>query len=70
MFLLSFFFFVFCGVGTGSGSFSTSLARTIAPTGHLFTYEFHADRAQQARYILFISLYFVALFDQLTTVIM
>ncbi|KAJ3113703.1 tRNA (adenine(58)-N(1))-methyltransferase catalytic subunit trmt61a [Physocladia obscura] len=31
--------------GTGSGSFSHSIARTIAPTGTLYTFEYHAERA-------------------------
>lgn len=35
--------------GTGSGSFSHSLARTVSPHGHLFTFEYHELRAQQAR---------------------
>ncbi|KAJ2553815.1 tRNA (adenine-N(1)-)-methyltransferase catalytic subunit trm61 [Coemansia sp. RSA 1933] len=35
--------------GTGSGSFSHSIARTIAPTGHLFTYEYHELRAATAK---------------------
>ncbi|KAJ1851742.1 tRNA (adenine-N(1)-)-methyltransferase catalytic subunit trm61 [Coemansia sp. RSA 2703] len=35
--------------GTGSGSFSHSIARTIAPTGHLYTFEYHEIRAQTAQ---------------------
>ncbi|KAJ2661726.1 tRNA (adenine-N(1)-)-methyltransferase catalytic subunit trm61 [Coemansia sp. RSA 1200] len=35
--------------GTGSGSFSHSIARTIAPTGHLFTFEYHEIRAATAK---------------------
>ena len=35
--------------GTGSGSFSHSLVRTIAPTGRLHTFEYHATRAQVAK---------------------
>lgn len=35
--------------GTGSGSMSHSLLRTIAPSGHLHTFEFHAERAEIAR---------------------
>ncbi|KAJ3051403.1 tRNA (adenine-N(1)-)-methyltransferase catalytic subunit trm61 [Rhizophlyctis rosea] len=34
--------------GTGSGSFSHSIARTIAPTGHLYTFEYSQDRYQKA----------------------
>ena len=41
----------FCYVGTGSGSLSHAITRTIAPNGHLFTYEFHEKRSQIAKYI-------------------
>ncbi|KAJ8454303.1 hypothetical protein ONZ51_g13105 [Trametes cubensis] len=34
--------------GTGSGSFSHSVARTIGPRGHLWSYEFHETRANKA----------------------
>ncbi|SAM00553.1 hypothetical protein [Absidia glauca] len=34
--------------GTGSGSFSHSIARTIAPTGKLFSFEYHQQRAEIA----------------------
>lgn len=36
-------------VGTGSGSLSHALIRSIFPTGHLYTYEFHEQRSQTAR---------------------
>ncbi|KAJ7160118.1 tRNA methyltransferase complex subunit Cpd1 [Mycena filopes] len=35
--------------GTGSGSFSHSVARSIGPSGHLWSYEFHEARAKKAR---------------------
>eukprot|EP00927_Polykrikos_kofoidii_P008824 TRINITY_DN13688_c0_g3_i1.p1 TRINITY_DN13688_c0_g3~~TRINITY_DN13688_c0_g3_i1.p1 ORF type:complete len:427 (+),score=97.10 TRINITY_DN13688_c0_g3_i1:121-1281(+) len=34
--------------GTGSGSVSASMARALRPGGHLHTFEFHAERQQQA----------------------
>ncbi|KAJ7464677.1 tRNA methyltransferase complex GCD14 subunit [Mycena galericulata] len=35
--------------GTGSGSFSHSVARSIGPSGRLWSYEFHEARAKKAR---------------------
>ncbi|XP_062296006.1 tRNA (adenine(58)-N(1))-methyltransferase catalytic subunit TRMT61A [Scomber scombrus] len=37
---------VVCESGTGSGSLSHAILRTIAPTGHLHTVEFHQKRAE------------------------
>ncbi|KAJ1982187.1 tRNA (adenine-N(1)-)-methyltransferase catalytic subunit trm61 [Dimargaris xerosporica] len=35
--------------GTGSGSFSHSIARSIAPNGHLYSFEYHEKRYQVAK---------------------
>ncbi|RWS13961.1 tRNA (adenine-N(1)-)-methyltransferase-like protein [Dinothrombium tinctorium] len=35
--------------GTGSGSLSHSILRTIAPNGHLFTFDFHEERVKIAK---------------------
>ena len=34
--------------GTGSGSLSHSFIRTVAPNGHLHTFDFHKERVQLA----------------------
>ena len=35
--------------GTGSGSMTHAIAKTVAPNGHLYTFEFHQQRAEIAQ---------------------
>ncbi|KAH9959767.1 S-adenosyl-L-methionine-dependent methyltransferase [Russula dissimulans] len=45
--------------GTGSGSFTHSIARTVGPTGHVFSYEFHEARAGKAAWVPFLGSWLV-----------
>ncbi|XP_002732949.1 tRNA (adenine(58)-N(1))-methyltransferase catalytic subunit TRMT61A-like [Saccoglossus kowalevskii] len=40
---------IVCESGTGSGSLSHAIIRSIAPTGHLYTYDYHQQRCDKAR---------------------
>ncbi|XP_064484628.1 tRNA (adenine(58)-N(1))-methyltransferase catalytic subunit TRMT61A-like [Ornithodoros turicata] len=40
---------IVCEAGTGSGSMTHALARTIGPSGHVHTFDFHEHRAELAR---------------------
>ena len=35
--------------GTGSGVMTVAIARAVYPTGHIYTYEYNASRAEQAK---------------------
>ena len=38
--------------GTGSGSLSSSIAQALSPNGHLHTYEFNEERAQNGQQLM------------------
>ena len=38
--------------GTGSGSLSHCIARSIAPNGYLYTFDFHQQRVKMAEYVI------------------
>lgn len=36
-------------IGTGSGSLTHAMAFRVKPSGHIYTYDFHEQRAEQAQ---------------------
>lgn len=36
-------------LGTGSGSLTHAMALRVKPSGHIYTYDFHEQRAEQAQ---------------------